>query len=143
MLNIPRKLEVDPAFAPMLRLTDGIFLRPGELARHWRITVGHLGWMRRNNKGPAHVKLGRHVVYRLSDVLAYEIAKQRGPVTPDSLAIALASVPALPPAARDMITSRLTEVLFNKEWQDEPRASGKLKYRARRKSQRGTRGPTC
>lgn len=112
MLRVAHELEIDPAFAPMLRLTDGLFLKPGELARHWRITVGHLGFMRRHGQGPAYVKIGRRVTYRFADVMSYDLRNGAGPVTPDSLALAIASVPALPPQARDLIAAHVTTVLF-------------------------------
>lgn len=112
MLSIPYHLEIDPTFAPMLRLTDGLFLTPRELARHWRLSIGHLSFMRRRGQGPRYVKINGRVVYRHADVLAYELHNAVGPVTPDSLALAIASVPALPPALRDLITTHVTAALF-------------------------------
>lgn len=112
MLSIPQQLEVDPAFAPMLRLTDAILLTPGEVARHLRVSVGHLGHMRRAGDGPRHVLINRHVRYRHSDVLAYEIGRTAGPVTPDALALAVAALPRVPPDVRDFFTAHLTAVLF-------------------------------
>lgn len=112
MLEVPVRLASDPAFEPMLRMSEAIMLTPRELARHWRLSVGHLGLLRRQGKGPAHVQINGRVVYRHADILAYELRNGAGPVTPDSLALALASVPALPPKARDVITAHVTAVLF-------------------------------
>lgn len=114
MLNVPSHLEVDPAFAPMLRLTDGVMLKPGEVARHLRVTVGHLGHMRRHGGGPRYVTVGRHVRYRYADVLAFELNRTSGPVSPDAVALAVASVPGLPPVARDTITEHVTRILFKR-----------------------------
>lgn len=115
MLTIPHALEVDPAFAPMLRLAENIYLTPRELAKHWRLTIGHLSWLRRRGKGPAYIKIAGRVIYSHADILAYEIANRRGPVTPDSLALALGTVPALSPATRDLIAAHVSGVLFRRE----------------------------
>lgn len=114
MLPVPTENEVDPAFSPMLRLCDGVLLTPGEVAKHLRLTVGHLGYMRRHGGGPRYVAVGRHVRYRYSDVLAFEICRSAGPVSPDAVALAIASVPGLPPIARDTITAHVTRILFQR-----------------------------
>ena len=112
MLNVPQNVEVDPAFAPLLRLTDGLLLTPGAVAKHLRLTVGHLGHMRRHGGGPRYVTVGRHVRYRFADVLAFELNRTAGPVSPDAVALAVASVPGLPPVARDTITEHVIRILF-------------------------------
>lgn len=114
MLEVPSRLAADPAFEPMLRLTDAILLRPGEVAKHLRVTVGHLGFMRRRGGGPRYVRVGRHVRYRHSDVLAYELGRTSGPVTPDSIALAMATL-KLPADLRNAITAHLTSNLFPRE----------------------------
>lgn len=128
MLKIPSQLENDPAFAPMLRLAESIYLTPRELAKHWRLTIGHLSWLRRRGKGPAYIKIAGRVIYSHADILAHEIANRRGQVTPDSLALALASVPSLSPATRDMITAHAIAVLFPPTTA-EPRKARKTKRR--------------
>jgi len=127
MLSVPSQLEVDPAYEPMLRLTETVFITPRELARHWRLTIGHLSALRRQAKGPRYVKVAGRVVYRHADILAFELRNAVGPVTPDSLALALATVPALPPKARDVITAHVSAVLFP------PTAPGARRARAKRK----------
>lgn len=114
MLDVPSRLAADPAFGPMLRLAENIYITPRELARHWRLTIGHLSWLRRRGKGPAYIKIAGRVVYSHADILAYEIANRCGPVTPDSLALTIGTVPALSPEARDMITAHLLSMLFHK-----------------------------
>ena len=52
-------------------------LGPEELAaRYDRVTVETLRYWRRKGTGPAWFRVGKHVQYRESDVLAYE-AEQR------------------------------------------------------------------
>lgn len=128
MLTIPHAREVDPAFAPVLRLAENIYLTPRELAKHWRLTIGHLSWLRRQGEGPAYIKIAGRVIYSHADILAYEITNRRGSVTPDSLALAIATVPALPPKARDVITAHVTAVLFPPST-GEPRTPRKPKGR--------------
>ncbi|WP_426954185.1 helix-turn-helix transcriptional regulator [Muricoccus radiodurans] len=47
-----------------------------ELARRWRISPRTLERWRWQNQGPAYLKLGGSVAYRLDDVLAYEAAQR-------------------------------------------------------------------
>ena len=54
------------------------FFKPEELAARWRTTVGSLKTQRYRGRGPAYVKRGASVLYRLSDVEAYEEAQTRG-----------------------------------------------------------------
>lgn len=112
MLPLPHSLDTDPSYRPFLALSEGLFITPRELARHWRLTIGHLAALRRQGKGPAYVKIAGRVVYRHSDILAFELRNAAGPVTPDSLAIAMASIPALSPKARDLIAQHLERQLF-------------------------------
>jgi hypothetical protein len=48
-----------------------------DLARRWRISPRTLERWRWLKQGPAYVKLGGHVVYRLEDIEAYEAAQLR------------------------------------------------------------------
>ena len=48
-----------------------------ELARRWRISPRTLERFRWLQKGPAFLKIGGRVVYRLADVEAYELAQRR------------------------------------------------------------------
>jgi hypothetical protein len=128
MLTIPHALEVDPAFAPVLRLAENIYLTPRELARHWRMSVAHLGVLRHQGKGPAYTKIAGRVIYSHADVLAYEQSRQRGPTTPTSLALAIATVPGLSPATRELIAAHVTAVLFPPSTA-EPRTARKSKRR--------------
>lgn len=128
LMKVARQLEIDPAFLPMLRLAEAVYITPRELAHHWRMSDAHLGVLRQQGKGPAYFKIAGRVIYSAADVLAYELSRRRGPVTPDSLALAIATVPALSPEARDAITAHVTAVLFPPSTA-EPRTARKSKRR--------------
>ncbi|WP_201787126.1 hypothetical protein [Actinoplanes sp. TFC3] len=49
-----------------------VHLTPAHLARRWFVSVGHLANLRSNGIGPAYLKLGGHVLYRLADIESYE-----------------------------------------------------------------------
>jgi hypothetical protein len=49
-----------------------ILLATGDLATRWHTSVGHLANLRSKGAGPSYVKLGANVLYKLSDVHAYE-----------------------------------------------------------------------
>jgi hypothetical protein len=48
-----------------------------DLARRWRISPRTLERWRWLNQGPAFLKLGGRVAYRIEDVEAYEVAQTR------------------------------------------------------------------
>jgi hypothetical protein len=50
-----------------------------DVARRWRMSERTLEAWRWRKRGPAHLKIGGKIMYRLADVLAYEMANlQRG-----------------------------------------------------------------
>ncbi|MEX2519631.1 MAG: helix-turn-helix domain-containing protein [Paracoccaceae bacterium] len=51
-----------------------LFLREHELARRWRKSTRSLQRWRVDGTGPAFVRIGGSIRYRLDDVLAYESA---------------------------------------------------------------------
>lgn len=51
-----------------------IHLSADQLAARWQTTRGHLANQRSYGRGVPYLKLGSRVMYRLSDVLAYEAA---------------------------------------------------------------------
>jgi hypothetical protein len=64
--------EIDPATAP----TDHPrHLRQIDLARRWCVSPRTLERWRWLRQGPAYLKLGGVVVYRLEDVVAFEAAQ--------------------------------------------------------------------
>jgi predicted site-specific integrase-resolvase len=52
-------------------------LNQTELAARWSISARTLERWRWTGEGPAFLKIGGRVVYRLEDVLVYEQARQR------------------------------------------------------------------
>ena len=52
-------------------------LSPPDLARRWQLSHRTLERWRRDGRGPAHLKLGTLVLYRVEDVEAYEAAQWR------------------------------------------------------------------
>jgi len=54
-------------------------LLQGELAKRWQISPRTLERFRYEKKGPPYIKIGGRVVYRLTDIEAYE---QEGLVLP-------------------------------------------------------------
>jgi hypothetical protein len=49
-------------------------LTPRQLAERWGFHIGTLANMRSEERGPAYLKLGGAVLYRVADVEAYEAA---------------------------------------------------------------------
>ncbi|MCO6361589.1 AlpA family transcriptional regulator [Paracoccus sp. 08] len=56
-------------------------LNQTELAARWTISARTLERWRWTGEGPAFLKIGGRVVYRLEDVLTYEQARQRHSTT--------------------------------------------------------------
>lgn len=54
---------------------DKLLLLPEELAQRWRLHVRTLQRWRMAGSGPAYLRIGRRVVYRLSDVERFEAAQ--------------------------------------------------------------------
>jgi hypothetical protein len=50
-----------------------------EVARRWRLSPRTLERWRWLKLGPAYIKAGGRVVYRLDDILAYEAQQRRNP----------------------------------------------------------------
>ena len=59
---------------------DERFLTTEELAAHYRTVPATLRYWRHVGKGPQSIKVGRRVLYRVSDVLAWEQAQEAAQV---------------------------------------------------------------
>ena len=57
-----------------------------ELARRWSLSPRTLERWRWEGRGPWYLKIGGRVVYRLSDIEAYEAGRQRNVIVPGSQA---------------------------------------------------------
>lgn len=55
-----------------------------ELARRWSLSHRTLERWRWEGRGPQYLKIGGRVVYRLSDIEAYEAGRQRNAIVPAS-----------------------------------------------------------
>jgi hypothetical protein len=53
------------------------YLTQSELARRWRLSHRTLERWRCDGKGPTHLKIGGRVLYRLSEVEAFEVQSER------------------------------------------------------------------
>lgn len=56
------------------------------LARRWGLSHRTLERWRHDEAGPAYLKIGGRIVYRLSDIEAYEAVQQRNVIVPASQA---------------------------------------------------------
>ncbi len=54
------------------------------LARRWGLSHRTLERWRHDEAGPAYLKIGGRIVYRLSDIEAYEASRQRNTIVPAS-----------------------------------------------------------
>lgn len=99
-------------YGPILRLCESIMATPEELASHWRMSRDYLANVRRAGRGVPHVKLptGR-VLYRLSDILAAELAGTAGNITLERIELALVALPEVRPELRARIVEHLRSFL--------------------------------
>jgi hypothetical protein len=51
-------------------------ITPEQLAARWHTSVGYLANLRNQRKGCPYIKLGRRVVYCVSDVKQYELDRR-------------------------------------------------------------------
>lgn len=54
-----------------------VFLTTKELAGRWHISPKTLNNWRTKQEGPSYVKVGKNVLYRLTDIEAYEVSNQK------------------------------------------------------------------
>ena len=59
-------------------------LNPFQLSRRWGITPKTLQNWRSQGKGPAFIKVGGHVLYRMEDLERYETERMYNTPTPSS-----------------------------------------------------------
>lgn len=102
---------VHPAYEPLLRACHPLLLKSEEIAKHWRYHVQSVHNMRRLGTGPAYLRIGNAVRYRLSEIMRHEIAGHSGPLTMGRISLALATLPGLEPEQRRMIEAHLQATL--------------------------------
>lgn len=105
--------QLHPAYAPILAMCQTVLVTAQEAAKHLRYHPHHLHNMRSSKAGPAWLKLGENgaVRYRLSELLAWEIAGHRGALTLERVSLALATVPGMTVEMRQKIDAHLQAVL--------------------------------
>ena len=109
---LPGYKTTGAAYRPLLQLTDSVMLTSKEVGAHLRYSEEALSLMRRKNEGPAWLKLPSGAVrYRMSEVLAWELEAQRGPLTLDRVATAILSCAEVPIEYRAAIADHLQKVL--------------------------------
>lgn len=100
------------AYRPLLQLTDSVLLTSKQVGAHLQYSEEALSLMRRKNKGPAWLKLpSGGVRYRMSEVLAWELENERGPLTLDRITVAVLSCSDVPLEHRAAINEHLAKVL--------------------------------
>lgn len=116
IVKLPEDIAADPRYAHVVAALSEIYVLPKELAERWRVSVGHLGNMRRTRKGPPWVKLadgsGGSVRYRFSDILRFEAKGYEGAISPARLKHAVSSLPEFTSNEKGQIAAYLAAHLF-------------------------------
>jgi hypothetical protein len=60
------------------RPEPGVFITEAELAARWRHSLRSLQRWRADGNGPLHLRIGRRVVFRITDVEAFEAGREAG-----------------------------------------------------------------
>lgn len=60
---------------------NDLFITPSELAQRWRISAQTLANWRSAGRGPPYIRLGRGILYRLSEIEALEHEETRNEPT--------------------------------------------------------------
>ena len=115
MLPFPPRVSVpdDPAHGPLLNLVSDVLISSAALAAHWGYTDNHLSNLRRNTgAGLPFVKLPTGGIrYRMSEVLAAEIAGTVGPLSVDRAILAVSACTAVPAEHRAVMLAHLKVAL--------------------------------
>lgn len=116
-LPIPAGVSRDEAYAPVLRLLRDTLLPPRALVERWGMTASHLSNLRRAGRGLPFVRLptgakGHGAIrYRLSDLIAAEIARTCDPITLGRVQLAVCAADFLTPAQRGAMEEHLRKAL--------------------------------
>ena len=110
MLPVPANMP--PRFKPVADLCAGVYVTTDELAGRRRVSIGTLANNRSNGTGTPCVTLpGKKVLYRLSEVLAEEIAGMRGPFSIDRMALELSVMADVPEKLSLRIIDHMRKVM--------------------------------
>lgn len=95
-------------YAPLAALLEGHFMTTNELGERWRYSVQTLSNARTDGRGLPFVLMPTGGVrYRVSEVVAAEIAGTRGPLSVDRVALELSLMPEVPAELARAICDRL------------------------------------
>ena len=101
-----------PAYQPLFDMLETVMIDSATLSSHWSYSENHLCNLRRLNKGPPWVKLPTGGVrYRLSEVLASEIAGTSAALTLERVLLAVSACTAVPLAQRGVMLAHLEAAL--------------------------------
>lgn len=100
-------------YRPLLALVEDTLVSSAALALHWGYSENHLSNMRRaGQRGLPFVKLPTGGIrYRMSEILASEIAGTVGPLTLDRVVLAVASCASVPAEHRAAMVEHLRAAL--------------------------------
>lgn len=100
-----------PAFEPLRALLADHYITPAELGARWRYSQAHLANLRRADKGPPYTQPAGRILYRLSDVIAAELASAAGPLNLERVCLVIAGCDHLSEADRAKTVAVLRSVL--------------------------------
>lgn len=116
VIELPPEIAADPRYAQLVAACNEMFVTPAELAKRWRISIGHLTNLRRYSKGPAYLKIGTGAVrYRLRDIQDHEHVQANGQITRERVISAVSSLPDFSDVERMHVALHLVSILFGKQ----------------------------
>lgn len=118
MLTTPAIPETHPHHRFIFDLCKEVMLTTDEVASHFRLSSGYLRQMRRaiGDGGIPFVRLpSGKILYRLSEVLSWEMQGESPHLTVDRVTRAISSVPGVTPRLLQDISTQLNLVFYSKK----------------------------
>jgi hypothetical protein len=111
-MSLPIPARMPPRFKPLADLLDGHMVNAKVLSARWSTSTQTLANWRSTGKGLPAVSLAEGAVrYRISEILAAELAGARGPLSVETVALELSVMPDVPEALAVKIVERLRAVM--------------------------------
>lgn len=107
--------------APLVALLRDTLLKPKEVAARWGQSEDHLASLRRSRRGLLFIRLpgaktGKGSIrYRLSDLIAAELADGGRPLSFERVCLPIASCPDVPKEMRARILAHVRQALAERE----------------------------
>jgi len=96
------------ALRPLMNLLDGYLMTAGEVGDHLRYSTERLAHLRKDGAGPPFIKLPTGGVrYAMSEISAWQLAGETGPLTLDRVALAVAACLTVPAEHRAALIQHL------------------------------------